>query len=96
MVLARAASGGAAGETGPPAIVTMNLGRGTVAAILGEGLWQWSLLSKDKHDLAGFYDTFWSNLVRWLAMGGDFQPGQQVALNLSRTSARLGWLLDRR
>ena len=93
IVLARgvgAGGPGKGGETGPPAIVTMNNGRGTVAAVLGEGLWQWSLLSKDKHDLTGFYDTFWSNLVRWLAMGGDFQPGQQVALNLSHTSLRLG------
>ena len=37
-----------------------------------------------------FYDTFWSNLVRWLSMGGEFSPDQHVALHLSRTTVRLG------
>ena len=92
IVLVRASlSGGAnAGGTAYPGIVRMNYGRGIVVAVLGDGLWQWSLLSPDRQDLSGFYDTFWSNLVRWLSMGGDFAPGQQVALQLDRTSVRLG------
>lgn len=92
IVLARASLAGAANAGGEshPAIVRMNYGRGIVVALLGEGLWQWSLLSPDRQDLVGFYDTFWSNLVRWLSMGGDFPPGQQVALQLDRTSVRLG------
>lgn len=73
-----------------PALVTMNYGRGTVAGVLGEGHWRWSLLTPENEDLRGFYDTLWSNLVRWLSMGGDFQPGQQVALTLSRVASRLG------
>ena len=90
LVLARAfAEGGPAGS-GVPALTSMNYGRGTVIGILGEGLWKWSLLPPESQDLRGFYDTFWSNLVRWLALGGDFPPGQQVALQLSRTTARLG------
>mgnify|MGYP002623284270 CR=1 FL=1 len=90
LVLARAfAEGGPAGS-GVPAVTSMNYGRGTVIGILGEGLWKWSLLPPESQDLRGFYDTFWSNLVRWLALGGDFPPGQQVALQLSRTTARLG------
>jgi len=68
----------------------MSYGRGSVVAILGEGLWQWSLLEKQRHDLAGFYDLFWSNLVRWLAMGGDFQPGEEVSLKLARASVYIG------
>lgn len=92
IVLARASLAGAANAGGEtyPAIVRMNYGRGIVVALLGEGLWQWSLLSPERQDLVGFYDTFWSNLVRWLSMGGDFPPGQQVALQLDRTSVRLG------
>jgi hypothetical protein len=77
-------------ENGAPALATMSYGRGSVVAILGEGLWQWSLLEKQRHDLAGFYDLFWSNLVRWLAMGGDFQPGEEVSLKLARGSVYIG------
>ncbi|MCA9041302.1 MAG: hypothetical protein KDA65_13195 [Planctomycetaceae bacterium] len=92
IVLARASAGGSAklDASGQPAIVRMRYGRGSVVGVLGDGLWQWSLLPPEKHDLVSFYDTFWSNLVRWMAMGSDFQPGQQVAMNLSRTSVRLG------
>ncbi len=92
IVLVRASLTGAAnaGGTTYPGIVRMNYGRGIVVAVLGDGLWQWSLLSPERQDLSGFYDTFWSNLVRWLSMGGDFPPGQQVALQTDRTSVRLG------
>jgi hypothetical protein len=90
LVRASLSAGANAGSTTYPGIVRMNYGRGIVVAVLGDGLWQWSLLSPDRQDLTGFYDTFWSNLVRWLSMGGDFPPGQQVALQLDRTSVRLG------
>jgi len=90
IVLARAVGGGGATIEGPPALTRMDYGRGTIVSILGEGLWRWSLLPPDAQDLRGFYDTFWSNLVRWLALGGDFPPGEQVSLQLSRTTARLG------
>jgi hypothetical protein len=73
-----------------PAIVRLPVGRGATVAILGEGSWKWSLLTPENHDLRGFYDIFWSNLVRWLAFGGDFPPGQQASLQLSRRSVRLG------
>ncbi len=73
-----------------PAIVQMTYGRGTVVGVLGDGLWRWSLLPPDKQNLNAFYDTFWSNLVRWLSMGGEFSPDQHVALHLSRTTVRLG------
>lgn len=91
IVLATGRTGeGAAGELGRPAIVRMTAGRGDVVAILGEGTWKWSLLTPELQDLRGFYDQFWSNLVRWLALGGDFPPGQQSSLQLSRSSVRLG------
>jgi len=73
-----------------PVIVRLPVGRGATVAILGEGSWKWSLLTPENHDLRGFYDIFWSNLVRWLAFGGDFPPGQQASLQLSRRSVRLG------
>ena len=87
---ASAAAPANAASAGQPAIVRMTYGRGTVVGVLGDGLWRWSLLPPDKQNLVAFYDTFWSNLVRWLAMGGEFSPDQHVALHLSRTSLRLG------
>jgi hypothetical protein len=90
IVLAAVGNAAANAPNGQPAIVRMTYGRGTVVGVLGDGLWRWSLLPPDKQAYVGFYDTFWSNLVRWLAMGGEFSPDQQVALHLSRTTARLG------
>ena len=94
-VLARAvphgsAAGGASGDSAPPAIVRMQVGSGQVVAILGEGLWQWSQLPPKLKQFDGMYDTFWSNLVRSLAMGSRFQPNEQVTLELGTTDARLG------
>ncbi|QDT47235.1 hypothetical protein Pan258_12660 [Symmachiella dynata] len=90
IVLARAFATTGPQDQGMPAIVSMAYGTGRVAALLGEGHWKWSLLTPENEDLRGFYDTLWSNLVRWMVIGGDFEPGQQVALNLSRATSRLG------
>ena len=79
---------GAAG--GQPGIVQMKYGRGQVIAILGEGLWRWSLLAPDMKAYDSVYDEFWSNAIRNLAMGSDFLPGQTVCLKMGRSSARLG------
>jgi hypothetical protein len=90
VVLARASiTGDPLVDSSHPALVSMRQGRGGVVGMLGEGTWRWSLLAPENRDLAGFYDTFWSNMVRWLAAGGDFQPGQQVSMHLSRSSVRL-------
>jgi hypothetical protein len=72
-----------------PAMLTMPAGRGQVVALLGNGSWRWSLRPPTDPAQSSFYDIFWSNLVRWLVMGGDFQPGQQVTLRLSHQSLRL-------
>jgi hypothetical protein len=77
-----------------PAIVTMTAGRGQVVALLGHDAWRWSLRPPTDESLLGFYDTFWSNLVRWLVMGGDFQPGQQVSLKLGRQSLQRSGKVD--
>jgi hypothetical protein len=90
IVLATTGPGGGAAEAQSPAIVAMNYGRGRVVSVLGEGLWRWSLLPPELKQYRGAYDAFWSNTVRWLALGGEFQPGQQVSLKLGRASVRLG------
>jgi hypothetical protein len=90
LTLATARDPDSVGQEDYPAIVKMTSGRGDVVAILGEGTWKWSLLTPQLQDMRGFYDLFWSNLIRWLALGGDFPPGQQTSLQLSRSSVRLG------
>ncbi|MGI9014315.1 MAG: hypothetical protein ACR2GY_08715 [Phycisphaerales bacterium] len=85
-----AIAAGDGSEAGQPAIVSMRSGSGQVVGILGEGLWRWRLLERQKPELAGFFDIFWSNMVRWLALGGDFPPGQNVALQLASTTVRVG------
>lgn len=93
-VLARAVphggATGAASDSAPPAIVRMPVGSGQVVAILGEGLWQWSQLPPKLKEFDGMYDTFWSNLVRSLAMGSRFAPHEQVSLELGTTDVRQG------
>ena len=94
LVLARAQAPGrahaGADTQAPPALVCMNYGRGRVVAVLGEGLWRWSFLPPHLSRLDGVYDTFWSNMIRWLAMGSEFLPGEEASLKLSRSSIRLG------
>jgi hypothetical protein len=82
------------GTTVRPAIVAMPAGNGQVVALLGHDAWRWSLRPPTDEALIGFYDTFWSNLVRWLVMGGDFQPGRQATLQLSRQALQLAEPLD--
>jgi len=94
LVLARAMPSGqarsVADQASPPAVVSMDYGRGKIVAVLGEGLWKWSILPPEMKKFDGVYDSFWSNLVRWLAMGGNFMPGQQVSLELGGASFQLG------
>lgn len=75
---------------GEPVLLTMDYGRGSVLCLLGEGLWQWRLGPKEQEAAASAYDRLWSNMIRWLVVGGDFQPGQQVTLRLWPRSAPLG------
>lgn len=84
------AARGAGTAGGQPGIVQMKYGRGQVIAILGEGLWRWSLLAPDMKAYDSVYDEFWSNTIRNLAMGSDFLPGQTVCLKIGRSSVRLG------
>lgn len=77
-------------DPGRPALLRMDYGRGETLTLLAEELWRWRLLPPAQANLAGLYDTLWTNLVRWLALGGDFQPGQQISLSVSPLNARLG------
>jgi hypothetical protein len=87
--LPTAAPGPAGSPDGPPAMVTMPYARGVVTAILADGLWRWAMLDADRQAAAGAWDRFWSNTVRWLALGGAFRPGQDVTLRLSSRAVEL-------
>ncbi|MCY2931066.1 MAG: hypothetical protein NTV86_16580, partial [Planctomycetota bacterium] len=84
------AAAGAGTARGQPGIVQMKCGRGRVMAVLGEGLWRWSLLAPDMKAYDSVYDEFWSNTIRTLAMDSDFLPGQTVCLKTERSSVPLG------
>ncbi len=79
-------------ESGPPApgLVAMEVGRGAALMLLSEGVWAWRLLAPRDADWRDLHDRFWSNTVRWLGLGRDFMPGEQVALRLSHQSADVG------
>lgn len=72
-----------------PALVTMDVGNGKSLMVLAQGVWMWRLLASDGAAGRDAYDRFWSNCVRWLALGGNFVPGEQVALRLSQQSVGL-------
>ncbi|MEM9296053.1 MAG: hypothetical protein AAGA57_09650 [Planctomycetota bacterium] len=84
------AAGAVSGQASQPVVAAMPYGRGMVVGVLGEGLWRWKLKARDRPELQGVFDRFWSNMVRWLAMGSDFQPGRDMALRLSSLTAPLG------
>ncbi len=69
---------------GAPLLVTLSCAAGQSVAVCGEGMWRWSMAAAGRKELAGLYDRFWSDLVRHLAMGSGFKPGEDVAVHLSR------------
>ena len=81
---------GDAGTSHAPAVLSMNYGSGCIIAVLGDGLWRWELLGEDLVDLRGVFDRLWSNTVRWMVLAGNFQPGREMSLRMSRRSVRLG------
>jgi len=73
-----------------PAIVTMPYGQGMVAAVLGDGLWTWGLSPKQRRTGGDTFERFWMDMVRWLALGSDYQPGKDVTVRLSRRGVAVG------
>jgi hypothetical protein len=94
IVLARAlatgeATEGAEDDDNPPAIVAMRVGRGTSVGLLGEGIWKWALVDRDRERFEGVYERCMQGLIRWVASGGDARPGQEVTLRLGSQSAKI-------
>lgn len=72
------------------ALTHMSVGRGRTLAVLSDGMWQWAFLPPSRSEYASVYAMFWSRAVRWLALGGDFLPGQSVSLNVDRVTVSPG------
>ena len=101
-VLVRTTShaGAAMAGGGQPIIAAMHYDRGQVLAVLGEGLWRWRLAGRGDPTVEAAYDRFWSGMVRYLAMGSRYRPGQDLALKLGRRNTQIhqpihGELTDR-
>jgi len=74
----------------PAAVAHVNVGRGRTLAVLTEGMWRWSFLPAELDRYSSVYQLFWSRAVRWLALGGEFLPGQAISLSLDRVSTPPG------
>jgi hypothetical protein len=72
-----------------PAVVSMRAGSGIALSILGEGMWKWALVDRERAAFQGVYERWWQGMVRWCASGGDARPGQDATLRLSQQTARL-------
>ena len=56
-------------------------------AVLTDGLWRWQLLpGVDASDVQAesMYGVLWVRALQWLAAGGEFLPGQDIALEPER------------
>ena len=86
----RPADGPVGSGPGQAAIATMPYGRGMVVAVLGDGLWRWALHPRRNGTGDERFDRFWMDSVRWLALGSDYRPGEDMSLRLSRLGAQVG------
>lgn len=79
------------------AMTSLRIGSGISLAVLTEGLWRWELLpSVDAEDRQArtIYGSLWIRALQWLASGGDFLPGQDIALQADRLTADLEQPID--
>ncbi len=83
-----------ASDEGPAlaALTTLRVGSGVVMAVLTEGLWRWELLPGvgDDAQAESVYGVFWVRAMQWLASGGAFLPGQDIALEADRLGIEPG------
>jgi hypothetical protein len=72
-----------------PLIVSRRFGRGAVVVVNAEGLWKWDFFPSYQQARA-MYETFWTQLLQWTATYSAYLPGQDYALNVSRSSVDPG------
>lgn len=74
------------------AMTSLRIGSGISLAVLTEGLWRWELLPGiDPQDAQAqsIYGVLWGRALQWLASGGAFLPGQDIAIEADRLTADL-------
>ena len=74
------------------AMTSLRVGSGVSMAVLTEGLWRWELLpgvDEQDSEIESIYGVLWVRALQWLASGGDFLPGQDIALEADRVTAEL-------
>lgn len=81
-------------QDSPPmaAMTSLRVGSGASLAVLTEGLWRWELLpGVDEQDdqVQSAYGVLWVRALQWLASGGEFLPGQDIAMQADRVTAEL-------
>ncbi len=87
-VVASAADGG--DGSGEAVIAHQRVGAGATFAVVAEGMWRWAMLPSALAEFDSVYRVFWSRVVRFLALGGDFLPGEKITLAVSPASAAPG------
>jgi hypothetical protein len=85
-VLAEGALESAGERRAFPAVVSRRFGKGLVAVINADGLWEWDFFPVVS-EAGGVYKELWPQLVQWAATYSDFLPGQDLALRLSESQA---------
>ncbi|MBX2853055.1 MAG: hypothetical protein KTR15_15070 [Phycisphaeraceae bacterium] len=74
------------------AMTSLRVGSGVSLAVLTEGLWRWELLpgvDEQDSEVESIYGVLWVRALQWLASGGEFLPGQDIALEADRVTAEL-------
>jgi len=77
-------------RSGEPLMVEARYGEGRTLALLGDGLWRWRLRNAPTSELDGYFDFFWSAVVRALALGDDPASDDPVRLTLDQRNVRVG------
>lgn len=90
-----------ASQGGPAmaAMTSLRVGSGISLAVLTEGLWRWELLpGVDEQDgqAKSIYGVLWVRALQWLASGGQFLPGQDIALEADRLTTELNQTINLR
>lgn len=78
----------------PPALAVLRVGAGRTMAVLSDGLWRWAMAPQASAWERAIYGQFWSRLVRWLALGGEFTPGRALSVSVSDGPHAPGDVLD--
>ena len=65
-------------ETGEPAIVSWEIGKGRVMVMSLFSTWQWALGQNESISSSYIYSQFWENIIRWLISSHEVEPVQLI------------------